>query len=100
MRTNQPAALQFDAILLPPECEQLRQEVRAFIAQEIAAGTFDPDQPRSGDLHNAELSRRIGTKGWIGMTWPKKYGGDARSLPLRHRVTPGFPGANPAARVH
>ena len=41
-----PASLRFDQIRLPRECEELRREVRAFIAQEIAAGTFDPDQPR------------------------------------------------------
>ena len=38
------AALRFDPIRLPPECEQLRKEVRAFLAEEIAAGTFDPLQ--------------------------------------------------------
>ena len=38
------AALRFDPIRLPPECEQLRKEVRAFLAEEIAAGTFDPHQ--------------------------------------------------------
>ena len=36
------AALRFDPIRLPPECEQLRKEVRAFLAEEIAKGTFDP----------------------------------------------------------
>ena len=36
------AALRFDPIRLPPECERLRKEVRAFLADEIAAGTFDP----------------------------------------------------------
>ena len=38
------ANLRFDPIRLPPECETLRQDVRAFIAQEVAAGTFDPNQ--------------------------------------------------------
>ena len=39
------AALRFDPIRLPPECEKLRQEVRAFLAEEIAAGSFNPFQP-------------------------------------------------------
>ena len=30
------AALRFDPIRLPPECEKLRKEVRAFLAEEIA----------------------------------------------------------------
>ena len=36
------AALRFDPIRLPEECEKLRKEVRAFLAEEIAKGTFDP----------------------------------------------------------
>ena len=38
------AHLQFDPIRLPPECDALRAEVRAFLAEESAAGTFDPHQ--------------------------------------------------------
>ena len=60
--------LQFDPIRLPPECDALRAEVRAFIAEEIEAGTFAPDRPRYGDLHDRAFSRRIGAKGCIGMT--------------------------------
>jgi acyl-CoA dehydrogenase len=94
------ATLRFDQIRLPPECEELRREVRTFIAQEIAAGTFDPTQPRHGDLHNAGLSRRIGAKGWIGMTWPKKYGGHERSFLERYVVTEEFRVANAPVRLH
>ncbi len=68
------AALRFDPIRLPPECEQLRKEVRAFLAEEIAAGTFDPHKPNREDTDAPEFSRRVGAKGWLGMTWPKKYG--------------------------
>ena len=32
----------FDPVDLPPECEELRQEVRAFLHQEIEACTFSP----------------------------------------------------------
>ncbi len=62
------ADLQFDPIRLPPECDALRMEVRAFLAEEIAAGTFDPHRPGHGDSHNRGFSRRVGAKGWIGMT--------------------------------
>ena len=53
------ASLSFDQIRLPPECEALRQDVRAFIADEVAAGSFDPEHPGHGDQHSKELSRRI-----------------------------------------
>src|SRR5712692_3840423 len=96
MSTN----LRFEQIRLPPQCETLRQDVRAFIAEEIAAGTFHPSEPRHGDLHNAELSRRIGSRGWIGMTWPKQYGGHERSFLERYVVTEEFRVANAPVRLY
>ena len=93
-------ALQFDPIRLPPECEELRSDVRAFLAEEIAAGTFDPHRPGHGDLHDRAFSRRIGAKGWIGMTWPKKYGGGERSFLDRYVVTEEFRVVNAPVRLH
>jgi acyl-CoA dehydrogenase len=92
--------LRFDQIRLPPECETLRQEVRAFLADEVAAGTFDPNRPGHGDSHDPAFSRRIGAKGWIGMTWPKKYGGHERSQLERYVVTEEFRVANAPVRLH
>jgi acyl-CoA dehydrogenase len=92
--------LRFDPIRLPAECEALRQEVRAFLAEEIAAGTFDPDRPGHGDSHDRAFSRRIGAKGWIGMTWPKRYGGRERSFLERYVVTEEFRVANAPVRLH
>src|SRR4051794_41985545 len=80
-------ALNFDQIRLPPKCDALRHEVRAFLAEEIAAGTFDPHHPGHGDAHSKEFSRRVGAKGWIGMTWPKQYGGGERNFFERYVVT-------------
>jgi len=92
--------LQFDPIRLPPECEILRAEVRAFLAEEIAAGTFDPHQPGHGDSYNRAFSRRVGAKGWIGMTWPKRYGGHERSQLERYVVTEEFRVANAPSHLH
>jgi alkylation response protein AidB-like acyl-CoA dehydrogenase len=94
------AQLEFDPIRLPPECEALRREVRAFLADEIAAGTFDPDRPMHGDMHNAEFSKRVGAKGWIGLTWPKKYGGHERTFLERYVVTEEFRIANAPVRQY
>ena len=68
-------SLQFDPIRLPPECTELRSEVRAFLAEQIAAGTFDPHHGGDGESYNRAFSKSVGARGWIGMTWPKKYGG-------------------------
>ncbi len=92
--------LSFDQIRLPRECEALRQDVRAFIAEEIAAGTFVADRPGHGDSHDRAFSRRIGAKGWIGMTWPKKYGGRERNFLERYVVTEEFRVANAPVRSH
>jgi len=92
--------LQFDQIRLPEICAALRAEVRAFLAEEIAAGTFDPHQGGHGDAYNRAFSRRVGAKGWIGMTWPKQYGGHERSQLERYVVTEEFRVANAPAHLH
>src|SRR6185369_7920774 len=61
---------------------------------------FDPERPGHGDQHSKELSRRIGAMGWIGMTWPKKYGGRERSYLERYVVTEEFLAANAPVRLH
>src|SRR5258708_23461643 len=92
------AELRFDQVRLPPACEALRAEVRSFIAQEVTAGTFDPDRPDHGDSHHLAFSRRVGAKGWIGMTWPKKYGGPRGKFLPRAVGDPEFPLGNPPLR--
>jgi alkylation response protein AidB-like acyl-CoA dehydrogenase len=63
----------FDPITLPPEAEALRAEVRAFVKQHEHLMGF------SRSDFNREFSRAMGRQGWIGMTWPKQYGGHERS---------------------
>ena len=93
--------LTFDPIRLPPECTALRAEVRAFLAREMDAGTFSPSV--SGGIDGAfspEFSRKVGARGWIGMTWPRKYGGQERSFLERYVVTEEFRVANAPVRLH
>ena len=71
-------SFKFDPVDLPPECKELRAEVRAFLKAEIAAGTFSPEGGRNENA--AAFARKVGARGWIGMTWPKQYGGGERSL--------------------
>src|SRR6202790_1886645 len=74
----------FAPVDLPPEAKELRQEVRAFLREEIAAGSFSPHSGRSGS--EKAFARKVGARGWIGMTWPKKYGGHERSHLERYVV--------------
>jgi alkylation response protein AidB-like acyl-CoA dehydrogenase len=79
-------AFRFDPVALPPECEAVRAEVRAFIAGELAAGLWVPNSD-FGSHRSAAFSRRLGARGWIGITWPKRYGGGERSMLERYVVT-------------
>jgi acyl-CoA dehydrogenase len=94
------SALSFDPIRLPAECDSLRREVRAFLAEEIAAGTYDPEAPGNDHGFSPEFSRKVGAKGWIGMTWPRQYGGHERSFLERYVVTEEFRVANAPVRLH
>ena len=93
-------SISFDPLRLSPQCEALRTEVRAFLAQEISAGTFDPHHPGYSESYDRDFSRRVGAKGWIGITWPKQYGGHERSQLERYVVTEEFRVANAPANFH
>ena len=69
---------------LPPECDALRAEVRAFLAEAMPQVT-PLRRCRNWSGADAEFSRKLGQRGWIGMTWPKRYGGHERS-PLERYV--------------
>jgi alkylation response protein AidB-like acyl-CoA dehydrogenase len=92
--------IEFDPIRLPPEAEALRKEVRAFLKEEIAAGTFDPNSTHLDSAFNIEFSRKCGKRGWIGMTWPKKYGGGERSFLERYVLTEEFRVWGAPTRAH
>ena len=94
-----PTAIQFDPVRLPAECEELRAEVREFVRDEIAAGTFDPNTTPMGNGLNREFAQKVGVKGWIGMTWPKAYGGQERSFLERYVVTEEFRAVAAPTRV-
>jgi|GEM_PF-2422804 len=79
--------LSFDPVTLPPEAEAMRSRVRAFIRREIDAGTFEPGLGPGLNRHSPEFSRKCGAEGFIGMTWPKAYGGHEHSFLERYVVT-------------
>lgn len=71
----------------PPaaDLEALRAEVRDFLAVELA-DRRPRDRARTWTGFDAEFSRKMGARGWIGMTWPKEYGGQDRSALERYVV--------------
>jgi acyl-CoA dehydrogenase len=76
----------FDPVALPPECAALRREVREFLAAETAAGNCRASSDFGGHFDPA-FSRKLGACGWIGMTWPRRYGGGERTTLERYVVT-------------
>lgn len=61
------------------EQERFRQEVRDFLEEEIRGGTFVPECDVWMTGHSRELTRKVAERGWIGLTYPKEYGGQGRS---------------------
>ncbi|BCJ85611.1 acyl-CoA dehydrogenase family protein [Effusibacillus dendaii] len=79
--------LELPVVKLSEETEKLREEVRKFISEELNADSFEPKcDSWLGEL-SQEFSRKLGERGWIGMTWPKKYGGHERTAIERFVVT-------------
>lgn len=64
----------FPPATLPPHAEALRAEVKAFIAQQLE-GVPVHIRARTWAGFNAEFSRAMAARGWIGVTIPKEYGG-------------------------
>jgi acyl-CoA dehydrogenase len=64
--------------LLPPECEALRAEVRGFLAEHLRDVPVS-QRVRNWAGSNPHFTRAMAARGWIGMTWPKRYGGHERS---------------------
>ena len=60
---------------LPAELAGLRDQVRGFLAGELEAGSFVPRCDSWLTGFDAQFSRRVGERGWIGVTFPKQYGG-------------------------
>jgi acyl-CoA dehydrogenase len=79
-------AFRFDPVELPPQCAALRREVRDFLAAETAAGNCRVSSDFGGHFA-PEFSRKLGERGWIGMTWPRGYGGGERTTLERYVVT-------------
>ncbi|MET0369858.1 MAG: acyl-CoA dehydrogenase family protein [Sphingobium sp.] len=65
--------------------EILRAQVRAFLAEALATRT-PLERSESWNGYDRDFSRAMGARGWLGMTWPKEYGGHERSAFERYVV--------------
>ena len=69
----------FEPVESSPPLLALRQEVRAFLVAEKPTGSHYTQSSR-------EFSRKLGARGWIGMTWPTRWSGGARTSLERYVV--------------
>jgi alkylation response protein AidB-like acyl-CoA dehydrogenase len=74
-----------DPTVQSPALDALRSEVREFVATEGAAWSA-LRRAESWSGFDADFSKRLAERGWIGMTWPTKYGGHARTSFERYVV--------------
>jgi alkylation response protein AidB-like acyl-CoA dehydrogenase len=61
------------------EQEQFRGEIREFLEEEIRKGIFEPFPNAWTERENEEFTRHVAAKGWIGMTWPREFGGQGKT---------------------
>src|SRR4051812_28891552 len=80
--------------------EQVRAEVREFLAAELAAGSFQTHVDTWLSGVDPAFSRKLGDRGWLGMTWPKEYGGHERSAMERYAVTEELLAAGAPVAAH
>ena len=79
IRGEDLSQFQFQPCDLPPAAEALRGEVRAFLDEAVAA--YPPaGRARSWAGFDADFSRKLGERGWLGMTWPEPWGRSASAL--------------------
>ncbi|MEQ1879878.1 MAG: acyl-CoA dehydrogenase family protein [Burkholderiales bacterium] len=94
---NSLTALELTAI--PPRDEALRTEVRAFLSEALRE-TPAHLRARSWAGYDPAFSRELGRRGWLGITFPKEYGGGGRSAFARYVLVEEFLNAGAPVGSH
>src|SRR5438445_8086135 len=81
VRYRRPMHLAFS-----PAEARVRDAIRAFLVDAMPPPSAIAEDGWIGGF-SPEFSRRMGAAGWIGMTWPRAYGGGERSYVERAIVT-------------
>ena len=61
------------------EQNKFRHEVQGFLEGEIKQGNFQPACDAWIQGFSPEFTKKVAERGWLGLTWPKEYGGQGRS---------------------
>lgn len=84
---------------LPAEDEALRRDIRLFLDQELQ-GMASEKRARSWMGFDAAFSRRLAERGWLGLTLPREYGGQARGHFARFVLSEELLGAGAPVSAH
>ncbi|MDE3204950.1 MAG: acyl-CoA dehydrogenase family protein [Acidobacteriota bacterium] len=71
--------MQLEATELTAAERRLKDEVRQWIADRLPPGSFQPGLGMAGDV-DPQFSRDLGSRGWIGITLPREYGGGGSAV--------------------
>ncbi|AMD56802.1 acyl-CoA dehydrogenase [Agrobacterium tumefaciens] len=93
---------ELDFHLTPPSSDHaaLRVEVRTFLRDAMPTGYGPSERARSWTGFDAGFSRKLGARGWIGMTLPVEYGGHGRNAIERHIVVEELLAAGAPVAAH
>lgn len=78
----------------------LRTRVRAFLAEQLAAGAFTPSVDAWLCGWDENFTAALAQQGWLGMTVPQRYGGHGRSFHERFVVTEELLAAGAPVAAH
>lgn len=84
---------------LPAEDEALRGDIRLFLDQELQ-GMTPEKRARSWMGFDAAFSRHLAERGWLGLTLPREYGGQARGHFARFVLSEELLGAGAPVSAH
>ena len=77
----------FPSIKETNDLSNLRKEVRNFITKSLNNKEFEPSADAWVFSASPDFSKKLGSMGWLGMSFPKKYGGNERTALERYVVT-------------
>lgn len=79
--------LKLPTVQFSAQQEQFRQEVRQFLEQQLKQQSFESSCDSWLGGCDPIFSKALADQGWIGLTWPKQYGGAERSTIDRYILT-------------
>ena len=77
----------FPSIKETNDLSELRKDVRSFITNSLNDKEFEPSADAWVFSASPQFSKKLGSMGWLGMSFPKKYGGNERTALERYVVT-------------